>query len=365
VHGFPDGAFGGAFPDGIQGNPSYSERHFRFESSFLNNGLSKHKPLFNVGAEYIEVYDVYETRNYIQDPQTGFPIAPLPGLVEVPEDERYSKDAQRTVVFGLVQDEWNFAPDWSFTGGLRYDYYSDIGDTANPRLALVWATNERLTSKLLVGRGFRAPTFLELSDQKSLSAQGNPELKPVLNSSVDMSFNYVTSYNSNVNLSLFYHELEDQISFVNTPPAGEQAQNVSGQKGYGLELDGRWKISKEFIISGYYAYQFNEEREVKEDSGLGPRNQILIRGDWKATKWRVDAIALWVADRQREKNDTREPLDDELTIDLNILYETNNWSLGLKVNNLFNEQRNAPGEISSQDIPLPERNVFASVKYSY
>ncbi|MCX7676257.1 MAG: TonB-dependent receptor, partial [Alteraurantiacibacter sp.] len=60
----------------------------------------------------------------------------------------------------FLQDVWSFAPDWELTAGLRYDHYSDFGSTLNPRLALVWQTTERLTTKLMYGQAFRAPSYL-------------------------------------------------------------------------------------------------------------------------------------------------------------------------------------------------------------
>ncbi|GAB6042124.1 hypothetical protein JCM17961_28000 [Endothiovibrio diazotrophicus] len=59
----------------------------------------------------------------------------------------------------MLQDERAVAPDWQFTVGVRYDDYSDFGSTINPRLSLVWATDYDLSTKLLYGRAFRAPSL--------------------------------------------------------------------------------------------------------------------------------------------------------------------------------------------------------------
>jgi iron complex outermembrane receptor protein len=64
--------------------------------------------------------------------------------------------------YAYAQEEWGFAPDWNLTAGLRHDHYSDFGGTTNPRLAVVWDTAYNLTTKLMFGRAFRAPSFVEL-----------------------------------------------------------------------------------------------------------------------------------------------------------------------------------------------------------
>jgi outer membrane receptor protein involved in Fe transport len=47
-----------------------------------------------------------------------------------------------------------------------------------PRAALVWAMDYNLTAKLLYGRAFRAPSFVEMYAINNPAALGNPNLKP-------------------------------------------------------------------------------------------------------------------------------------------------------------------------------------------
>ena len=77
--------------------------------------------------------------------------------------------------------------DWYLTAGVRHDQYSDFGGTTNPRLALVWDTAYNLTSKLLYGQAFRPPSFSELYNINNPVGQGNPNLKPETNQSVELA----------------------------------------------------------------------------------------------------------------------------------------------------------------------------------
>jgi iron complex outermembrane receptor protein len=364
---FPPGAFGGRFPDGVKDELEWKERHWRLESSAFYRGWRQHTPHIGAGVEYAKVFDVGENRNFVPDPLTGVPAVALPGLVEVDEAALFSKDDSRTLWYAYVQDEWAFAADWTLTAGTRIDHYSDVGSTVNPQVALVWATSHALTTKLLAGRGFRAPTLFELNAQNNPASLGNPDVDPVTIWSVELAFAYAPHPRLATDLTFFYHEIDDIIDLVPTEPVGLQVDNASGQKGHGLELSARWEAARTLTLSGYYAYQHNERDETDDDMGLGPRNTILLRADWRPLpKWRFNALGLWVADRQRPDEDVRESPDDYVLVDVNLLYEPiAAWTLGLTVNNLLDKHAIAPDEPENQDIPLAERSFFASVKYAY
>ena len=55
--------------------------------------------------------------------------------------------------------------------------------------ALVWDINEKLSRKLLYGRAFRAPGFLEQKQQNSQIFTGNPDLDPETIETVDVTLN--------------------------------------------------------------------------------------------------------------------------------------------------------------------------------
>ncbi len=114
----------------------------------------------------------------------------------------------------VLQDEWQLADDWQLTAGVRYDEYSDFGGTINPRAALVWDINQQLTSKLLYGRAFRAPTFSEQGNQNNPVLLGNRNLRPETINTYEWAFDYrpVSSLRTAVNL--YYYQIESLISVV-------------------------------------------------------------------------------------------------------------------------------------------------------
>lgn len=185
---FPPGAFKGAFPDGVIGNPDVYERHSRLGVSALYTGFTGHQIRLGTGFNRANLYKVREIKNFSQ--ASGPLPVPLGGLVDVTDSVPFIRPHSRNVLYALLQDEWSFIRDWSLTAGVRWDHYSDFGDTVNPRLALVWLTRHDLTTKFLYGRAFRAPSFAEQFIINNPVSLGNPELKPETINTLELLFDY-------------------------------------------------------------------------------------------------------------------------------------------------------------------------------
>ncbi len=155
----------------------------------------------------------------------------------------FMKKANRKNYYVFVQDEWSFARDWNLTAGLRDDYYTDFGNTLNPRVALVWQTRYDLTTKLLYGRAFRAPSFAELYAINNPIRLGNPYLKPETIDTTEIAFNYQPTFNVTTSLNIFRYWVRDLIQLVpNQSGAGFISTNSGSQNGQGFEWQIDWKM---------------------------------------------------------------------------------------------------------------------------
>ncbi|MCI0507171.1 MAG: TonB-dependent receptor [Gammaproteobacteria bacterium] len=215
----------------------------------------------------------------------------------------------------------------------------------------------------------RAPTLIELYATSNPAQIGNPDLKPVTIRTYELASVYKPLLNLKLEASIFYHELDDIIAYVsNGPGQGSTAQNALGQLGNGFEISTEWLVSDGVSLYGYYAYQKNEQDETSNDSGFGPRNKLLVRGDWQLAKgWSVNAIATRIATRVRENVDPRPPAEDYTRVDLNLIFSPiPSLDISFKVNNVFDEEAYAPDDFpNDEDIALPGRNSYLSIKYAY
>ena len=377
---FPPGADftliggGGPFVDGVIGSPEVFERHYRLGFSTFYTGLRSHHIHLGSGWELGDLYEVGDLRNFLSN-TFGLPIPHPTDLTNVSDtSEAFLPEEKRTVYYAFAQDEWTIARDWEFTSGIRYDHYSDFGETINPRLALVWQTAYNITSKLLYGRAFRAPAFAELHNRNNPVALGNPDLEPEIIDTVELAFDYRPTGNFRGALSLFSYRMKDIIQLVADPePATSSTfQNAGRQKGRGFELEGEWKLAQNFTLIGNFSYQHSTDESSDSNAGFAPQRQLYMRADWRlAPAWKLHSQLNWVMDREREPEDTRQKVDDYTLIDL-TLRRTHDagskWSLAFSVRNALDEKAAEPVPAAigiPEDLPLAGRNFYFEAEHSF
>lgn len=368
---FPPGAFGGSFPSGLIGNPEVYERHARFGISSFYTGWEKHRIRLGTGYNFSDLYKVNESRNYVFAPG-GIPV-PLGSVVDVSDSAAFVREEDRKITYLFAQDEWMFARDWSLTAGIRYDNYSDFGDTINPRAAIVWQTAFDLTTKLLYGRAFRAPSFAELYNINNPVALGNSNLKPETIDTIELAFDYQISGQARTGLNLFHYQMKDIIRPINDPSPATTvtAQNSGSQTGYGLEWEISWSITDTVRLIGNYALQRSEDDNTDADAGNAPHHKIYTRANWQpANSWNISPQITWVGQRQRVAGDSRPPVDDYTTIDLTVRrhQDTDKFAVAGSIRNLLDEKGYEPslnpGQIPN-DLPVAGRSFYIEAEYVF
>jgi outer membrane receptor for ferrienterochelin and colicins len=366
---FPPGAFGGAFPNGMIGNPYKWERHTRFAASAFYTGFADHRINIGAGRENDDLYKIQESKNYAF--VGGVPTY-LGSVMDASAASAFMSPHDRIDTYLYAQDQWHFAKDWYVTGGIRHDNYSDFGGTTNPRLALVWEASYDITAKLLAGRAFRAPSFVELYNVNNPVQIGNPNLRPETISTVEAAVSWQPSPSVQFGTNLFKYAMQNIIRFVpNTDPTtGSTAQNTGGQRGYGLELEASWSPTRVLRLSGNYALQRSTNVTDGADAGDAPHHHLYLRGDWRiAADWTANAQANWISGRDRVSGDVRPTVPDYHTVDLTLRNGTaghGRWDFAVSARNLFNaavfEPSPAPGNIPN-DFPMAGRSVYFQARY--
>jgi outer membrane receptor for ferrienterochelin and colicins len=373
---FPPGAFAGAFPNGVIGNPAHSERHAHANLTAFYTGFDHHRLRIGTGFRVEDLYSASETKNYniVAIPGGGPVFVPLPALVDATNDPAlvYMQPHKRHVAYVFAQDEWTLTKDWTLTAGVRNDHYSDFGGTTNPRLALVWDAAYNVVVKAMHGRAFRAPNFTELYSINNPVTIGNASLRPETIVTNELALTWHPASNLQTNVSVFQYRMREIIRFVPNadPSTGSTAQNSSGQTGHGMELEATWDATRTLRFVGSLSLQKSTDDSTGLDAGLAPRKRLFTRADWRfAPLWQLGATVNHVADRRRQPGDMRPKLDDYTTVDLTLRREkvAGNWDLRATVLNLFNrdarEPSFAPGNIPF-DLPLPGRAFYVQIQHS-
>ncbi|QNM98241.1 TonB-dependent receptor plug domain-containing protein [Chitinimonas koreensis] len=367
---YPNGAFGGAYPDGFIGNPSKWERRHALSGTAVYSGWQDHRLRFGVGVERTEIYKTAESKNF--EFVGGVPV-PTGGVVDVSgTDKVYLKPHVRRLDYVYLQDEWSMAKDWTLTAGIRHDRYSDFGNTTNPRLALVWEAAYNVTAKLLYGQAFRAPSFVEQYIINNPVTQGNPNAKPEKISTGEFVLNWQPQTNLQFGLNVFRYQRSDILRYV--PVAvGNMAENTGGASGRGFELEAAWEPSRAVRLSANFAHQRSVDDTDGRDAGIAPHNHAYARADWRFdSEWSLSGQFNWVAGRHREAADVRtEPVPDYHTVDATLRrgLASSQWEVSLTARNLFDadarEPSFAPGTDLPQDIPLAGRSWLLQARYQF
>ena len=386
---FPPGAFGGLFPDGLVGNPDVFERHSRFDGAFTYHGFQRHRVRIGGGYRVEDLYDVKESKNFCQ-PGGGLPLSvcpfvgvpaspftPIGPVTDVSATAPFVEEQDREVKYISLQDEWEFARDWTLTAGVRYDDYSDFGGTTNPRLALVWQTRFDLTTKFLYGRAFRAPSFAELFNINNPVALGNPDLDPETIDTFEIAFDWRPRPEFHGGFNTYWYRMDDILRFASDPIGTNTASNTGEQTGYGAEWELWWKVHRDVSLYGNYAYQRSRDDDADHDVGFAPTHQLYGRIDWQfRPSWNLNTQVNWVGGRRRSAGDPRSDIGDYTLVDLTLRGDdlAGGWTVAVSVRNLFDEDAREPSLGPSMagfpsaipaDLPLAGRTGFIEVRRSF
>ncbi len=359
----PAGTLRGLFPDGIRDAFTYAVDQFRLGGTFRYDGFSRHRLRFGAGLNYT-TNTTDEKKNYLTNPSGLILPAGRFADTDMLGVEPALPDADRTDVYGFVQDEWNWAPDWNFTAGARIDHYSDFGTTVNPRLALVWNTAPDLTLKALYGRAFRAPAFFDLYGNSPFVLVGNPQIQP---ETINM-LEFVALKNWTPRLTslidVFWYETNDLILIEPTDPLAFASpannRNSEGTRGHGLEFEAQYHPTPAVRLKFNYAYQQSWDQETGARGTLAPEQQFYGEVNWRfQPHWQLNARVKWIFD----------PFGYTMT-DLAVRRTevADHLDFTLLVNNLFNVNAVEPSLFSQalpDGVPLPGRNVMAQIRYRF
>ncbi|MES2951748.1 MAG: TonB-dependent receptor [Pseudomonadota bacterium] len=358
-----------SFPEGLIGGPSRWDRQIRLSAYATYAGFSGHNLRLGLGHDDIDLYKVLTFKNFLLQP-VGPPIPTGPQM-DYGDIQPHIPPRRRWIDYLYVQDEWQLARDWTLTAGVRHDRISDVGNTTNPRLALVWDASLDLTAKLLYGEAFRAPALTELYTINPVTS-GNPNLRPETIRTLEAALSWQAGKSLQVNLNVFQYDMKDIIRAVPNvaPTPGSTYKNVGAQKGHGLELDVAWDASNALRLSGNYSNQRGVDRTSEADAGYAPHHHVYGRADWRAgANLVLGGQVNRVTNRARPIGDPRPEVANYTSVDLTMRLDRHKsrWALSGAVRNLFNadirEPTLAPGTAIPNDLPMAGRSLYLQLSY--
>jgi iron complex outermembrane receptor protein len=225
-----------------------------------------------------------------------------------------------------------------------------------------------MTTKLLYGKAFRAPSISELFVTNNPINLGNKDLKPEAIDTYELAFSHQVSNNFLYTSNIFYYSIKDYISFV--PTNGNiQAQNIGQRHGQGIELELDYSAIDNLRLLANYSYQNAVDDTLNQDVADVPQHEFYARAEWRFAKtWQLNSQVTWVGSQKRDSSDSRSSLDDYSTLDLTLRKQHQDLTLSVSVRNLLDADVREPSPIPvyvNNDFPMAGRSIYGEAAYRF
>lgn len=361
---FPNG-FAGSFPNGMIGGPKAKDRTIGGEIQLDYSISDANHLLAGIGYEELKQYDVKAISNF--NPNTGEYIGPVQ---DISAWGNWNRNVKRQIFAAYIQDEWEIKDSLSLTAGVRYDHYSEFGDTTNPRLGIVWRFLENADFKLLYGQAFRAPTFNELYSINNPTIMGNPHLAPEKIKTYEASIGYTYAERFRIELNYFHSDIDDLI--VRDPSTSPKTYANLGRaeiKGIETVLSGKYSSDNYWKIA--YSWQDPRDSNTGEKIPFVPGSRASASVNYGLSKYLVSHVdILWTGPRPRPSGDRRDDVASYTTVDLTLTLRNicKHLEIQTVIHNLFDEKYEDP-DLSgpSRFVPndFPREGISALVRVGY
>ena len=188
-------------------------------------------------------------------------------------------------IFGLyLQHQRPLHEHLDLVAGLRYDHYSDFGNTLNPRGALIYTTPWADHIKLLYGQAFRAPNLADLT-LKVDNSEGNPNLKPEKVETIELAYVHTADYGQGI-VTLFRNHVTDVIAIQPDANGNFFAQNEGELNRHGVELEANLNPAENWLLRGTFTRIF----EGAERHAPGHFGSLILNYQYQRWNFNVNSI---------------------------------------------------------------------------
>jgi iron complex outermembrane receptor protein len=319
--------------------------------------------------EHMELYDVEYAANFLYTPVQNV-IVLLPAIQDLSDPStNYAKDADRTFQALFLEDLWDIREDMRITVGARYDSYSDFGSSFNPRAGLTWEFIPGYDVKLLYGKAFRAPSFIELYAQNNPALIGNPDLEPEIVHTYEVSAGAEITDALSGRVTGFFSQIFDSINQVQTEE-GFQYQNADELQSQGVEMEARYDFGKGTYLTASYTYQDVEYEDTGERYQYAPQHKGSILTNFRISKYlNLSADAYFQGKYTRLDNDSRDDIEGFAVLNTTLIAK--NFLEGLEVRgsiyNVLDTEYYYPSSADTlpNDVPQPGRSFLVELLYDF
>jgi outer membrane receptor for ferrienterochelin and colicins len=228
--------------------------NFTYTQSWLNidSFPAPHRNTFDATLELTNFIHPMKNLNLI----IGFLGNRVQGKEESGLPVATTLDTAQNALSAYVQGDYRIVPEIKVIAGVQGNKAAGIDFDINPRGGLIWSPNDIVNVKALYSAAFRAPSMMELY-LKHPTLKGTPGLKPEKIQTVDLGVNIqnerisfgINNYFSKIFNSIYPKQI--------TPPPNLYQNNNIPTTIIGMEVEGKFFITRELMFIGSGLYQQN------------------------------------------------------------------------------------------------------------
>jgi len=266
-----------------------------------------------------------------------------------------------------LQDEFQLLDELILNLGIRYDDFSTVGGSTNPRIALIWSPLAQTSIKLLYGTAFRAPNAYELYfDDAGESHKAPVSLAPEAITSTELIIAQQFTPEMRLVASVFRNDIDDLIALTTDPDdqllVFENIDSASSD-GAEIELQGNWQAGYSGAVS--YTYQ-NSQNNQGEWLTNSPRNLAKLNMTGPVFDTDINA-GLELQYESGRKTRSGDKTDSRCLANLSLLNQS--WIEGVEISatvyNLFDQVYAVPGSEEHIQDQLTQDGRTFRVKLGY
>ncbi len=286
-----------------------------------------------------------------------------------------------TAIVGLyLQDQWRFAPKWTLDLGARIDYEFYGGFQPSARAALSYALTDDSAIYCAVSRAFQMPPaaqrHLNIPLLNGLArVRADRDMRAMTMVAYEFGYRGRLFDRIDTTFNFYWHEHDRFTPLIpGLGPPGLMTFTTDDRASaslYGVELDARYQVNKQFMLLGNYTVQWldwQSSRPLHEtDAFSPPKHKAMLGARYSPTDDLHLSSHLYYVDFLKAPNPANpfvpRRIDPYLRLDLRAEYELWNdqASIAVGVRNLLDTNHFEGTTMFLNDAEVP-RMVFAEFR---
>ncbi len=192
----------------------------------------------------------------------------------------------------FIEDRWHLSSETNVFTGLRIDYHTEAKVAVSPRISIVHFLGTNKSIRFTAATAFKYPSYLQNYIDMNYSYfrhSGNVDLDPENLTSLELAYQLINPTGFSCTIATFFNNYSDIIDYdfsIKNRKFYLTYDNLYSMHQYGVELEGSYRFSPNFLIKANYSYVWKQKKDGMT-FGPVPTNQINgeIRYDLDVGLW--------------------------------------------------------------------------------